>query len=474
MADAALTQRLERERRARQEAERLLEAKSQELYRTNEELRQASDQLRDSGLRLQAIIDAVALSLITIDDDGMIQSLNAGTVQMFGFQPDELMGTCVWNLLPRVLGGVGGTESAEALRSENLPELDGVPAEIALRKDGSVFPADFSISDTVVNGERILVVAIRDITKRVEREQEHRALESQLLQAQKLESLGTLAGGIAHEINTPTQYVGDNLRFLAEAFDDLRPVLEGYGRLRAALGEDRAEPLGELLASLDEAVAAADLGYLQEEMPNAIAQSLEGVQQVANIVQAMKEFSHPGSKEKAEVDLNHAVENALAVSRNSWKHVAELETDLDPGLGLVPCLAAEINQVLLNLIVNAAHAMEAGAAEGRAGRLGVSSRAEDGFAVIRIADNGCGMPEEVQARIFDPFFTTKEVGKGTGQGLSISRDIVVNKHGGELTCESTPGEGTCFILRLPREAASGAADTEDQSAELFAGLEAVA
>ena len=447
MSKELLERRLERERRARREAELLLDLKAQALFDSNRELEATSERLRASSAELQAIIDAISLSIVTIDDDGCIQSHNDSAERMFGYADDELIGRPIGDLLPKVFGGDARQVDAALLSSENLPELDGIPAEIALRKDGSAFPADFSISDTVVDERRIIIVVVRDISNRVAREQERRHLESRLVQAQKLESLGTLAAGIAHEINTPTQYIGDNLRFVIESFEDLEAVFASYGKLReVARGQ---VPLAEALAAVEAAIESADLDYLLEELPKAMSQSLEGVQQVTSIVQAMKEFSHPGSKAKEAVDLNRAIENALAVSRNSWKHVAELETELDGELGPVSCVAAEINQVLLNLIVNAAHAMEGGEAKGS---LKISTRRCEGFAELRIADSGHGIPLQIQERIFEPFFTTKDVGKGTGQGLAIVRDIVVTKHGGEISLESSPGEGTCFTLKLPLHA----------------------
>ena len=447
MSVELLQRRLERERRARQDAERLLDLKAAELHDSNRELHEASERLFASSVELQAIIDAINLSIITIDDDGLIQSHNDFAERMFGYAGEDMVGRYIGELLPKIFGGDPGQDSAALLSSDQLAALDGIPAEIAIRWDGSTFPADFSISDTVVEERRIIIVVVRDISKRVEREQERRQLETRLVQAQKLESLGTLAAGIAHEINTPTQYIGDNLRFLIESFEDLETVLDRYGQLRdGAQGDER---LCEVLGAVETAIESADLDYLLDELPKAMAQSLEGVQQVASIVQAMKEFSHPGSKSREAIDFNRAVENALAVSRNSWKHVAELETAFDDDLGSVSCVAAEINQVLLNLIVNAAHAMEGGET---LGRLTVSTQQLDGVAELRVADSGCGIPEEICERIFDPFFTTKDVGKGTGQGLAIVQDIVVNKHGGEISVESTPGEGSCFVVRLPLEA----------------------
>ncbi|MFQ5506905.1 MAG: sensor histidine kinase, partial [Planctomycetota bacterium] len=208
----------------------------------------------------------------------------------------------------------------------------------------------------------------------------------------------------------------------------------------------------KLLEELAAAVERADLSYLAEEIPRAIGESLEGVERVSGIVGAMKEFSHPGGRSMSQVDLNHAIQSTITVSRNEWKYVSELVTDLDPALPPVPCLPGEIHQVILNIIVNAAHAIGGQGPTGGSGAKGtitVSSRLEGDWAEIRIADTGSGIPEEIRARIFDPFFTTKEVGKGTGQGLAIAHATVVKKHGGELSFETEMGKGTVFIVRLP-------------------------
>ena len=169
---------------------------------------------------------------------------------------------------------------------------------------------------------------------------------------------------------------------------------------------------------------------------------------MARIVLAMKEFSHPGDREKSQVDLNRAIENTLAVSKNEWKHVAEIRRDLDDELPPVLCLPGEMNQVLLNLVVNAAHAIEATRASGK-GHIDIATRRHGGAVTISVADNGTGMSEQVRERIFDPFFTTKGVGKGTGQGLAICRDVVVTKHGGRIAVDTEPGRGTTFTITLP-------------------------
>ena len=275
-------------------------------------------------------------------------------------------------------------------------------------------------------------------------------LESQLNQAQKLESIGQLAAGIAHEINTPTQYIGDNLHFLREAYESLAKLVNQCVGLPA--GGEAAGGIDASIREIGETQKDIDLDFLLTETPQALAHSLEGVERVSTIVQAMKRFSHPGATVKKLVDINNAIENTVVVSRNEWKYVADLVTELDPDLPPVVCLPGDINQVLLNIVINAAHAVgEAVGNSGAKGRIAITTRRDGGMVEIAVRDSGAGIPEAAQGRIFDPFFTTKDVGKGTGQGLTISYDIVVNKHGGTLTFESEPGHGATFFIRLPIE-----------------------
>lgn len=290
--------------------------------------------------------------------------------------------------------------------------------------------------------EGVLMVA-RDITER-------KSLELQLRTAQKLESIGQLAAGIAHEINTPTQFIGDNIRFVRDAFIDLQGFFTASARLLEAARRQAVTP--ELIGEVEAARAAADTDYLLEEVPKAIGQSIEGVDRVAKIVRAMKEFSHPGTESKTLLDLNHAIESTLTICHSEWKYVADLVADLDPTLPLVPVLPGEFNQVILNLVINAAHAIADVMGDGAKGRgtLMVSTRAMADSVEVRIRDTGTGIPEKIRERIFEPFFTTKGVGKGTGQGLAIARSVVVDKHGGTIHFETETGKGTCFVIRLPR------------------------
>jgi signal transduction histidine kinase len=222
--------------------------------------------------------------------------------------------------------------------------------------------------------------------------------------------------------------------------------------LTNGLGRGRFGGMPAVL-EISAAVEGADIGYLLEEVPKAIEQAVEGVTRVSTLVSAMKEFSHPGTKEKTPLDLNHAIESTITVARNEWKYVAEMVTDYDASLPLIPCQPDQFNQVILNLIVNAAHAIADVTAKGgpAKGKIGIQTRNLHDWAEIRIQDTGSGIPEKVQSRIFDPFFTTKAIGKGTGQGLAIARSVVVDKHNGSIHCETEEGKGTTFIIRLPHD-----------------------
>jgi two-component system NtrC family sensor kinase len=292
-------------------------------------------------------------------------------------------------------------------------------------------------------------------------------LERQVSQTSRLESIGQLAAGIAHEINTPVQYASDNVRFVADSFD---AIYRAVRELQALSGERHDPVLQGRVASLIEDV---DLDFLAEEVPAALAQSQEGLDRVAQIVRAMKEFSHPGG-ERTPTDINQLVESTVQVSRNEWKYVARLEQNLAPDVGQVPCYAGDVKQALLNILVNAAHAVEERRRRQGSDQLGlikVSTVHVDGDVMISVADDGVGMDEEVLRRIFDPFFTTKSVGKGTGQGLSLAHSAIVTKHRGRIEVTSRPMAGSVFTIVLPVPKDDGVAGcggpTGEQRTEAF-------
>ncbi|MFH1374598.1 MAG: ATP-binding protein [bacterium] len=289
----------------------------------------------------------------------------------------------------------------------------------------------------------------RNITERKKEVKERQMLEMEIHQARKLEAVGSLASGIAHEINTPIQFVGDNTNFLSDSYKTVMSLLETYEDLwqQAKAGGD--------LASLDskrvKAAENADLEYLKEEVPSAIEQTLDGVQRVTKIVRAMKDFAHSDQGTKSTSDINDMLASCLTVSHNELKYVADVETDLDPELPDVECYRDDLNQVFLNLLINAAHTIAdvVGDASAGKGTITVSTLRDKDNAIIKISDTGKGIPQSIRDRIFDPFFSTKDVGKGSGQGLSIARKIVMEKHKGHLGFETEEGKGTTFIIRLP-------------------------
>ena len=303
-------------------------------------------------------------------------------------------------------------------------------------------------------GSEVLLV-VHDATDRVN-------LAEQLERARRLQSIGQLAAGIAHEINTPAQFVTDNLRFALDTVPELDAVLEAAVRCHLELeSASTGGPSEEARTMLAEAIAAADLEFARAEVPAALQQAIDGMERIASIVSSMKEFSHPGERQLRSSEVNRVVESSCQVCRNEWKYVAELDMQLDPNAGTTECVPGEIGQVVLNLVVNAAHAIaERQAAERERGGdaedgltrgfIGVATRDAGESVEIIVQDNGAGMDDATRRRIFDPFFTTKDVGRGTGQGLALVHGIVVERYRGRIEVQSSPGVGTLFRIVLPR------------------------
>lgn len=261
------------------------------------------------------------------------------------------------------------------------------------------------------------------------------AMEARMRVTQRLEAIGQISAGVAHEINSPIQYVGDNAEFLRDVTADLMKLVDHLHATRTTLP-----------ASVQEQLAALDVEFLRVEVPSAVESITVGVRRIASIVAALKQLSHPGSTEAREADINGAIEHALEISASSYRTVARVDKEL-AALPDVVCHVSELGQVFLNLIINASHAMKS--SESGRGVLGIRTSMEGEHIVVSISDTGCGIPEAIRERIFDPFFTTKDPGVGTGQGLAIARSIIVDRHGGDLQMESTVGVGTTFHVRIP-------------------------
>jgi PAS domain S-box-containing protein len=436
--------RINRERRMLEELQGTLagmETANKQLLHEIEERKRTEKELFSAHREIESLISSIPLILIEVSGDGIIKRWNAVAEKVFQIDSFEALGMEI-NKLAIPWDRKRINESLSTCSSECIPlTLKAVKFSRTNGEDGLL---DLTISpireDSILFSGLIILGA--DTT-------EHVLLERQLAQSQKLESIGQLAAGIAHEINTPAQFVGDNTRFLGETFTDLEKILLIYDelvdRLRAGT------PADGLVKSIEEIRHEIDLDYIRKDIPNAIKQSLDGIERISSIVRSMKEFSHPGTDTKTGININKAIENTITVSRNEWKYVADLSLDFDPNLSPVNCLPGEFNQVILNLIINSAHAIAEKVDDGsvQKGIINISTRMEGDFAEIRISDNGCGIREDIRSKIFNPFFTTKDVGKGTGQGLAISHSVIVKKHGGTIDFESKEGEGTTFIIRLP-------------------------
>lgn len=408
------------------------------------EQKQTEEALRKERDFAESLIETAQAIVLVLDTQGSIVRFNRYMEKLSGYRLEEVQGRDWFTtFIPE--------HDRNRIHDQFTHALSGIQTcskiNQIVAKDGTRFEIEWR--DKVLrqsDGSAIGLLTIgHDITERA-------LLQSQLVQAQKLEAIGQLAAGIAHEINTPIQFIGDNIRFFHDAFTDLTALLNKYGQLR-----DTSRSLAsksELDAALAQAESESDIEYLIEEVPKSIDQSLEGIDHVARIVRSMKEFSHPGGKTKEMNDLNKAILSTITVTRNEWKYIADVITDLDPSLPMVPVLIGEINQVILNMIINAAHAIQDSniANPGNKGTITISTRQNDNWVEIHISDTGTGMPERVREKIFNPFFTTKGVGRGTGQGLAIASTVVIKKHGGAIDVKTQEGRGTTFIVRLPIEA----------------------
>ena len=398
--------------------------------------------LGESEERWRMLLEELQEIVLLVDPGGQLTFATPSFKRWLGYDPEALLGT------PIV--AISHPDDRQALVSAFADTVPQRPATLTHRvrhADGSWHILESRLVCLRENPTvGAVVVAATDVTDRERLEEERERLESERRVAHRLEAVGQLAAGIAHEINTPLQFVGDSVSFLKEAVDELL-ILTGL--YREMLWHEESIPLEARRASMTQAEDDADMDYLLERIPAAFARTADGVARVRSIVQAMKRFSHPNAGEVAPADLNEALETTLEVCRNEYKYCARVVLDLQP-LPAVMCNVGEINQVFLNLIVNAAQAIQEQRDENTTelGEIRVATAAGAEHVSVTIADDGPGIPAELLERIYEPFFTTKEVGKGTGQGLALAR-TTIEHHGGSLRCESSAGVGTTFTIRLP-------------------------
>jgi PAS domain S-box-containing protein len=402
----------------------------------------AANEAREGRARLEALLDFAPAFIIAVSRGGTIDFINRTLPH---YKKEDVIGGSWLTYFPperqvvmeqalEAVFDTGETQNFEVVTpGPNGASLWFSSQMGAIRDGGQIVGA---------------VLVSQDVTER-------KVAQTQLLEARHMALLGTLAAGVAHEINTPIQFVGDSLQFLRDSATDLLGLIDELQSLRRAALEGM--PIETARAAATRAEDEADLPYLRENIPLAFARCADGLSRVTTIVRSLKEFAHPPGKEMTVIDLNRAIESTLTIATNEYKYVAELETQLGE-LPPVNCHASEIGQVILNMLVNAAHAIgDVVKGSDRRGRITVSTAQQGDAVVITISDTGTGIPDAIQARIFDPFFTTKEVGKGTGQGLAIARSVIKDRHGGDITFETKVGHGTTFFIRLPIDCAAPSA-----------------
>ncbi|HUJ94999.1 MAG TPA: ATP-binding protein [Terriglobales bacterium] len=401
------------------------------------------------------VLDSTSEGIYGVDLKGCITFINRAAAEALNCSPESALGKNSHSLFHHSRPDGSHYESQNCPLTRVLVTGEGcrVDDEYFWKADGTGFAVEYSAFPIVKNQQITgAVVCFKDIRER-------RKLEVELRVAQKLDAVGRLAAGIAHEINTPIQFVGDNAHFLQDSFREGMKLQRKYEQLCAEAAKGPVRP--EMIAEVQAVRKEVDWDYLEVEVPKAIEQVLDGIERVATIVRAMKEFSHVDrSSDKTATDLNKALESTLVVARNELKYVADVETEFGQ-LPPVVCHLGDLNQVFLNLLINAAHAIgDVVETTGCKGQIKVKTRQDGDWVEVAIQDSGAGIPEEIRDKIFDPFFTTKRVGEGTGQGLALARAVVVEKHGGTVTFETKVGRGTTFYVRLPvngQAAAKGAA-----------------
>ena len=396
--------------------------------------------------RHQAVVETAAEGIITYDFNGEIHAFNRSAKRIFACEHSqprdirELFATSDSTrsvLFPSLENNPTATPDADREFDEEIPAHHEL---IGIRSTGKKFPAEVATSILSENETELITILVRDVARK-------KKFEARLSHAQKMESVGQLAAGVAHEINTPIQFIGDNIKFIRQAFENVGSLLDQYDALSLAI-KNRQEP-STMIQQLETYRETIDYQFLRSELPEAVTQTLEGVERVATIVRAMRELSQPATEEKTKVNLNRVLENVVAISSNHYRDIAEIQLDLDPKLGTINCLSEEINQTCLNILSNAVEAIAENRDQPR-GLIAVSTRRDEEEVEVRFEDNGPGIPEAVKNRIFDPFFTTKEVGKGMGQGLAFVYESIVHRHDGTIEVTSPPGGGTTIVIRLPR------------------------
>jgi PAS domain S-box-containing protein len=389
------------------------------------ERRNLADALAHERNVLRTMIDLLPAFIYTKDAQSRFTAANKLVANRMGVEPEELIGKTDFDFFPREMAERFYSDEQSLIKSgKPLIDHEEIAFDKMRQQDRIILTSKVPLRDADGNLTGIVGTGF-DITDR-------KAAENRMASSDRLESIGRLAAGVAHEINTPIQYLSDSVSFIRQGVQEL---LEYIDALRAQIPTP-PEP--------DE-----NIEELRADMPPALELMADGLIRIAETVRSMKDFANADQSATVSVDLNRKIASTLVVSRSEYSHVADVDTDFAP-LPSISCNSGQINQVILNLIVNSAHAIsDVVGKSGARGKITVRTTIDGDDAVISVSDTGGGIPEHVRARVFEPFFTTKEVGRGTGQGLSIAHNVVVKAHGGSIHFETEMGRGTTFHVRLP-------------------------
>ncbi|MEZ5894634.1 MAG: ATP-binding protein [Parvularculaceae bacterium] len=432
---ATLYRIIKREKESRRHAEQLLEQKSRELFDKTAELEKAANKFKSVNTLLSEILSVAPDIIITCHGDFTIHGCNRAGETALGLSENALISRSVDDFLPGL--------------SADLKKRGVGPFFLENRRacgvNGDSFPVEIRGHVGPIGDNINYLVFFHDISHRLNADDKRKKMEQQVDEARRLEAIGALSAGIAHEINTPIQFIGDNLDYLEDALRSIHKSYKSYDALKTAA--EAASVCCDAVARVEELNQSISLPNLIKEINAALGESREGIKQVRDIVLLMKEFAHPGTDDKDAVDLNAIVSNVVAICRNRRKHIADVELKLDPALPRVRCRKGQVQQVVLNIVLNAIDAIDE--KQSGKGRIEIETRAGEQNVELLISDTGAGVPQSLKEKIFDPFFTTKPVGKGTGQGLALAKDCIVKGHGGKLSLIDKESFATTFLIELP-------------------------
>ncbi|MGC8643052.1 MAG: PAS domain S-box protein [Isosphaeraceae bacterium] len=443
-------------RRANDELERRVDQRTTELSQANALLTRevaervrAEEALRSSERLYRQLTEGTLEAIVVADEQGRIKLFNPAAQRVFGYEEREVVGQPLTLLMPPAYREAHEQGLRHYVQTRQAQIVGRTTERQGQRKGGELFPLELALSAIELPEGIILLGAIHDLTER-------RRLEAMIVQAEKLASLGLLSAGIAHEINNPLAYVANNLALLERDLGGLAELLKAYDDAQPALATARPE----LAQRIDQISEEIDLPYLRANLGRLLTSTRQGVKRISGIVGSLREFARLDQAAVDRVDLHEAITSSLELIRDQLRRRQITVEQHDGGLLPVVCAPARINQVVLNLLVNAMQAIEA--TDRGSGRIEITCRRQDDEVILEVADDGCGIPEAILPRIFDPFFTTKPVGQGTGLGLAVSQGIVAD-HGGRFEVESTPGRGSRFRLFLPVGGKAQGPDQKDSN-----------